>query len=449
MPKLFSRVRGLVNNRSILTWTTKGGMAIVDQGLITGSNFLLSILLARWLSRDEYGAFALGFAVFLLVATLYQALLLEPMSVFGGSVYHSRLGSYLRALMGIHLCATLAILGVLGFSALAVRMTGQGAGLCGALAGAAVAAPGILLLWMARRAFYLQLSSAFAVIGAIVYCILVIGGLFLAHSHGSLSSHVAFALMGAGGLFGGAMLLLFLFRQFRDRGVVLHLREVWSRHWKYGQWALLAAAAMWVPANMFYPVVSSFRGVASTAELKALLNFFNPIFQTYAALSLLLLPYASRQRSQRANLGTLTWRITLLCTIGTVVYWLIAVVFAGPAFRLLYSGRYIEVAHLMPVVALGSIFENAFFGPAIVLRAMESPKSVFASLFAAAGFSLVVGIPATWAFGVTGAVWVQSLSSAVTFVVAVLLLLRKLDFARASTLGKTSPLAVTQLEAEI
>jgi len=424
-------------------------MAIVDQGLITGSNFLLSILLARWLSREEYGAFALGFAIFLLVATLYQALLLEPMSVFGGAVYRPRLGAYVRALLGIHLFATMAILVALGFSAQAVRVTGHSDGLPGALAGAAVAAPCILLLWMARRAFYLQLSSAFAVAGATVYCILVIGGLFLAHHRRSLSSFSAFVLMGVGGLLSGAVLLLFLFRQFRESGIALPLREVWSRHWKYGRWALLAAAAMWVPANMFYPLVSSFSGVASTAGLKALLNFFNPIFQMYAALSLLLLPYASRQRSEGVDLGRLTRRITLLCASGTVAYWLIAVGFARPAFRLLYSGRYMEVSYLMPVVALGSIFENAFFGPAIVLRAMESPKSVFAALFAAAGVSLVVGIPATWAFGVAGAVWAQSLSSVVSFIVAVFLLRRKLDYRRTDTLGEASPFTTTPIEGEI
>jgi O-antigen/teichoic acid export membrane protein len=43
-------------------WGLKGGMAIVDQGIFSGSNFVLYILLARWLAPDDYGAYALGFA---------------------------------------------------------------------------------------------------------------------------------------------------------------------------------------------------------------------------------------------------------------------------------------------------------------------------------------------------------------------------------------------------
>ena len=42
-----------------LRWMTKGGLAILDNGLISGSNFLLGILLARWLAPEEYGAYAL------------------------------------------------------------------------------------------------------------------------------------------------------------------------------------------------------------------------------------------------------------------------------------------------------------------------------------------------------------------------------------------------------
>lgn len=435
------------STRKLMSWTTKGGMAIADQGLITGSNFLLGILLARWLSREQYGAFALGFSIFLLVAMLYQSLLLEPMAVFGGAAYHSQLRPYLRALLRIHLIAALGIFFALGISAAAARLAGQTDGLPGALAGAALAAPCILLLWMARRAFYLQLSSAFAVAGAVLYCALVVGGLFLAQSRGWLSSFTAFALMGAGGLVSGVVLLAFMASRLEASDAVLHWREVWKRHWGYGRWALASAAAMWVPANMFYPLVSSFSGVAQAGELKALLNFVNPIFQTYAALSMLLLPYAARRRSQGVHPGSLNLKITLLCTGGAIAYWLVLVIFAGPAFRLVYSGRYMEAAPLMPVIALGSIFESAFFGPAIVLRAMEAPKSVFASLFASTGAAIVIGIPATWAFGVAGAVWAQTISYIVGFVVAAVLLKRKLESPHAGGVENGSAL-VAQLETE-
>src|SRR5580692_6677487 len=41
-----------------IPWIAKGGLAIADYGLISGSNFLLGVLLARWLSPEHYGAYA-------------------------------------------------------------------------------------------------------------------------------------------------------------------------------------------------------------------------------------------------------------------------------------------------------------------------------------------------------------------------------------------------------
>ena len=69
----------------------KGTLAVIDHGLISGSNFLISVLLARWMLPEQYGALALAFAVFLLLSLSYQALLLQPLGVFGLSVVLSYL----------------------------------------------------------------------------------------------------------------------------------------------------------------------------------------------------------------------------------------------------------------------------------------------------------------------------------------------------------------------
>src|SRR5215831_14437571 len=114
---------------------SKGGLAMVDQGLISGSNFVVSIVLARWMSRDEYGSYALGFAIFLLAAQLHQSLLLEPMAVFGGSVYRNHVRYYVRALLHMHLLFALGIVLVLGVSAEVARVVAPGSGLSGVLAG--------------------------------------------------------------------------------------------------------------------------------------------------------------------------------------------------------------------------------------------------------------------------------------------------------------------------
>ena len=137
----------------LIPWVSKGGFAILDQGLISGSNFIVSILLARWLVPEQYGAYAVAFGIFVLLSLVYQSLVLEPMAVFGGSAYRDGLRGYLRSLLWIHITISVAIVVVFGASALGAELLHSGV-LAGALAGVSIASPCILVFWLARRTFY-------------------------------------------------------------------------------------------------------------------------------------------------------------------------------------------------------------------------------------------------------------------------------------------------------
>jgi hypothetical protein len=45
---------------NLISWFKKGSLAVLDQGLFSGANFIVNILLARWLAPEEYGAFAVA-----------------------------------------------------------------------------------------------------------------------------------------------------------------------------------------------------------------------------------------------------------------------------------------------------------------------------------------------------------------------------------------------------
>src|SRR5580698_9365038 len=182
--------------QKLVPWAMKGGLAILDQGVFTGSNFVISILLARWLSPEQYGSYAVVFAIFLFILTVHQALMLEPMSVFGGSVYRNCLRGYLKALLMVHLGMSLVIVLLLGISAAVAFKLHPASSLPSALVGVAFAAPMILLLWLVKRTFYLKLSPAPSAGAAVLYCVLVMSGLTMIYKHGLLSVFSALVLMG-------------------------------------------------------------------------------------------------------------------------------------------------------------------------------------------------------------------------------------------------------------
>ena len=88
------------------SWARKGVLAIADQGVITSSNFLVALMLARQVSSAEYGAYAARIRVFLLLAAVYLAFILEPISIFGASTYKDCLPDYLGKMLTIQIWVT-------------------------------------------------------------------------------------------------------------------------------------------------------------------------------------------------------------------------------------------------------------------------------------------------------------------------------------------------------
>lgn len=413
-------------------WATKGGLAILDQGLISGSNFLIGILLARWLVPAEYGAFSLAFSVFLLLSYVYQSLLSEPQAVFSGSAYRQCLRGYLKALLSIQLVVTIFGLVLLGGSAAVVYYMGEADGLPGALAGVAIASPCILFFWLLRRSYYMNLAPARAAMGAFIYFVLVVSGLIVAYKKALISPFSAYLLMAIGALATG----LFLLTQVKkvlppDACDPPTARQAWQKHWDYGRWALGVSVVTWIPYYMYYPLVSAFRGMAAAGQLKALMNLSLPMEQSYTALAILFLPYAARVCREKgiSSSGPLVRRIIMLFVGGAVLYWGLMIPFKGVVFHVLYGGKYMEVAPLIPYVALGTTMWSAAFGPAILLRAIESPDLIFYARLVASILSLVVGVPATKMFGLWGVVISIIVANIAAFVISMYILQRKANSA--------------------
>jgi len=408
---------GRASQQQVVLWIGKGGFALVDQGFVSGSNFLVGIFLARWMPADQYGAYAVGFAVYLLAVMLYQSLLLEPMLVFGSSKYANCVRGYLRSLLSLHwLIALTMSLPLMGWAVFSYSQQ-RSSGLAAALAGAAVAMPVVLLFWLARRVFYIRNSPAVSAAGAVLYCLVTLGSLVLARKYHLISPLSGLLVMGIGGAVASAALLIYLRIYLPRGGGRPALSDTWRQHWGYGGWALASAAMIWIPSNVFYPLVTAFCGAAQTGEYKALMNFTLPFFQVCAALSSLALPYAARRHSWHgvAKAGILSRRIALLFTGGAIFYWCIVLLLRDTAFHFLYSGRYTDMGRFLWVIAIGSIFWSAFLGPATTLRAMESPALVLVAATAAGVVTLAIGIPATKYAGIAGAVWAWTAAEIVAF----------------------------------
>jgi O-antigen/teichoic acid export membrane protein len=411
-----------------LPWAAKGGLALLDFGLYSGSNFLLGILLARWMAPEQYGAYALAFSIFILVTFLYQALLLEPLSVFSGTTYSKNLRGYLKSNFWLHWGVSAVICVLLGATAIAAKVWWHSPASAMAFAGVTAATPFILIHVLGRRSFYLKLSPGPAAFGSSFYCLLVVSGSFLVYKLGWLSPFSAFLVMGLAALVGGVIMVFQLNAKLEPATEQMYLHETWKKHWEYGKWALGTCIVGWIPTYVYIPLVSKIAGLVVTAELRALMNLGGPVLQTYAALSMLFLPYAARVQAEQGRHGSkaLTRKLTALFVVGATAYWIVLIPLRRPLFNLLYAGKYMDASSLLPLFAAETIIWSAALGPAIVLRAMEYPRSLFFANAAASVVAIVFGIPATRYFGLPGVIWSMVLANVLYVVVAFILLERRM-----------------------
>lgn len=390
-------------------WIRRGTWAIADQGLFAMANVLLNVMLARWLRPADYGAFAVGYSVFLFIGAVHTGFITEPLLVFGAGKYATRLRSYLGALVGGHWALTAIGSLLLGSAGLVARFKGHDQ-LAQAFFGLAVATPFSLLMWLARRAAYLRFQSRLACTASAINLVMLLSGLIALATLHMVSIFSALAMMGVCSLVSGVWLLKGLRRLIGsqrstvvDAEAGVELKQVAADHWRYGRWSTATALVMWVPLNFFFVVLSVYVNFEASASLKALANLVLPLLQANAALGSLLLPAMVARAADREQFKKLLRSSLCLFAGGAFLYSIVIGILSRPLVHLLYNGAYDGHTTALFLLLVIPILDGTLVVLACALRSLARPDRVFWGHLAVALFVLSGGVVATQAAGLEGA----------------------------------------------
>jgi O-antigen/teichoic acid export membrane protein len=388
-------------------------LAVADQGLFALSNFGLSVLLARWLSPRDYGAFSVTFTVLLLMGTVQTALLTEPMLVFGPARYRNRSATYVRRLCSLNLVLTAGMGTALlvGAGMLAwLRPAFEGTLTLAALA---VASPAILLLWLMRRACYIDARPGVAASGGLAYALLLPLALLVVAELGLLTSASAILVVGAVSLPVAWWLWHRLVRSGALTPGPTSRSDVAHSHWSYGRWALATGVLSWVPANAVVLALPLWHSLDDAAILRVATTLVLPVLHVQGALAPLLIPALVRARDSDRLRSTATRTGLLFLGLGAA-YVPIVVLLGEELVRLLFGPQYrLDSTTLLMLAALPLV--AAVSGVAAsLLRALERPDQVLLTYVAASAVTCLVGLPLVSAYSVHGALASVLLSSATT-----------------------------------
>lgn len=422
---------------NITQWSGKGILAIMDQGLFALSNFSLNLLLARWLSPEDFGEFTVAYMSFLLAGTVHNGLLIEPMMVFGSSRYKNRLGAYFGTLVKEHWRFS-GILGSVFLIAGFMAWVSESQGLAFSLAGIALAGPFILLLWLMRRACYVRLEPHLAMYAGGLYFLIMMTGVVLCWRQEWLSSFMAMCLLG-----GTSGATVFWLLRCLEVGVSHNGREqeetIREVHWNYAKWAISTSLLVWMAGNVSYVILPLLDSLESTAALRALLIVLMPLSQVITALGGIFLTAIVRIRTHSSFSRVIN--VTATGVMGlSLLYWGTVGFFHEPLIHWVFDGRYDRYAWLLWILGAlpGCYGLTVVFGQAI--RAMERPDQLFRVYGVAGLLTLILCVVLTMGWGMVGAVWAMVIGSIVS-VVYVVWLYSRLD---PSVMPCEETIAVTQ-----
>jgi O-antigen/teichoic acid export membrane protein len=388
-----------------LSWIQKGCFAVIDQGLFAGVNFLVNLLLARWLEPAQYGAFATAYsAVFFLFAAFHTAVLTEPMLVFGAGKYAEGFQKYLGILILSHwgiasLIAMMLALAALVFWRLGSREMAQ------VMLALALSSPFILLLWLLRRAFYARVQPQWAAAGGALYLVLMLTGMYGLYWGHWLSAVSALMVMGLASL----AVSLWLSTILRPRwcfvestptpGVVL------ADHWNYGRWAASAVPIMWLPSNIYFLILPVWTGLEGAAALGASMIFVMPMLNVFQAVSNLLFPLLAQQASSnnRLNFNVIIRRVLKLLLAADLIYFLLILMLGSWMLDWIYKEKYHDYAYILLVMGLLVFPFTINFILGTALRTIPLLKQIIWCYIVSSFITLTLGFWLVSSLGVFGA----------------------------------------------
>jgi O-antigen/teichoic acid export membrane protein len=381
----------------------EGYLAAIDQGIISISNFLATLVLARNISPTELGVYGVGFTGLRLVRAVQEGIIIQPLNAFGAALNHEEFKRYLTNTGIIQLilaCGSAGGIAIVGW--ILTRLGNDTAG------------PGVFALWPAflflqlqefiRRSLYTRDRVIDAVIntGLTNFCrISLIGWLIYQSNLSGVTGLLAIA-------FGSAVGWTFGLWQTRSYWDIssFNLRGTWKQNWAFGRW-ILGGTITNNLATEFYPVLTAgLVDFAAAGAYRALQILVAPIHVLLRATDTFLTPKGSKI-FQKEGVRALSRAVRLTyIVIGIPISILLVIVLLFPEqlLNLLYGDTYLSYSRGIVLMSLFYVFLYIYSPAQTALKAVRVSRPIFLANILAILAMATLGVWMTIQWGVYGTI---------------------------------------------
>ncbi|MFQ5958177.1 MAG: lipopolysaccharide biosynthesis protein [Alphaproteobacteria bacterium] len=404
---MIQAARHLLARHSHVNW------ALADQALVSGTNFLTGILLARFLGLEEFGRFTLAWMAVQFVNSIQFALVSAPMMTIGPKQSADETPAYYGAVV-----AQAAAFAALSFAILWAGAWSSGAAFPGWRA-ASLALPLACAVFafqmqdFLRRYFFTRGRAAAAFANDALRYLAQIAALIVVFAAAGLDSRGALWVIAACAAAATALGLATM-GPLAWRGGTL--RTVGVRHWNFARWLTASAVMHWLSGNLFIIAAGAFLGAAAVGALRAAQNLMAVTHILFQGLENVV-PSRAAERLHRGGKAALVRYLRTVASLNVLATAVVAFVAAvAPVFwlELLYGAQFAEFGGVLQWYALIYVVMALTLPLRVGLRTLEDTKPIFVANVCSLGFSVLVCYWFVNTFGVFGALYGTFIMYAIT-----------------------------------
>jgi O-antigen/teichoic acid export membrane protein len=381
--------------------TSKSALSLADQAVVSGTNFLTTVLVGRWCGAQELGVYALGFSLQVFLICVQDSLINGPYTIYRTRSPRGTPAEDLGSTLAHQ--ALLSAVAVLALAAVGACLAPPLAAVAWTLA---AVLPFILLREFGRRVAFAHLRMAEALVLDLVVAVAQLIGLPWLASVGALSAASAFAAIGVACALVGVTWL-----SLKRRNFVLRWGPVWAnaaQNWSLGKWLFASQVTYSIQGYFIHWLLAWMLGATATGIYAACLTvalFANPII---LGIGNAFTPRACLAFTEGGStaLRSVVWKTFLLTAVIMGVFCTVVLAGGTNLMALLYrGGQYEGHDHALVALVLAVLMSALGMPAANGLAAIERPDLSFkvGVLVVVLSVLLVPWLVAAW--GLTGAAY--------------------------------------------
>jgi O-antigen/teichoic acid export membrane protein len=363
-----------------------GSWGLVDQAIVSGANFIVTVIAARILGPADFGVFTLMITVLTSMEATQRSLITTPHNVLGVHREGDKYAEYTSTLAFSQLgLASVFALVTLIVGLVFLQVNSQTGLLILVTSMAALAWQGHEFF---RRILFTESRVAAAVVGdstAYAGRVLLVGTLAIAGVLTGPLLRAIYALTWGSGAIIGIWNVRGALRRAFDRSVILE-------HWRFGRWLFASNSVSHLPGYVIAALLSSVLSVSAYGAYRAFDQLANSTNVPLSAMSNVLRPRISRQSRRGPDA---VWRMVLpILVIGSailLVFALVFILFRHQLIDLVYGSEYLGFTAVVFLIAFRPLLTLHKSLLTKILQAFHRTRAVFSGTAIGVAAGVTIG----------------------------------------------------------